>query len=74
MLSTVLPLILRATGSVLGTPSTKGLMTLRARPAREGMLRIVIPLKLYRNSIFFVGAASASWVRLLIRPPGTTTG
>src|SRR5688572_8530891 len=52
MLSTVLRLILRATGSVLGTPSTKGLMTLRARPAREGMLRIVIPLRLTATRSF----------------------
>jgi hypothetical protein len=74
ILITVLPLIIRATGRVLGTPSTRGLMALSARLAREGMLRTVIPLKLYRNSIFFAGAASARFVRLLTRPPGTKTG
>ena len=42
-------------------------MTLSARLAREGMLRTVIPLKLYRNSILFAGAASARFVRWLTR-------
>jgi hypothetical protein len=49
-------------------------MTLNARLAREGMLRTVIPLKLYRNSIFFAGTASARFVLWLTRPPGTITG
>src|SRR5215218_2467401 len=56
MLSTVLPLILRATGSVLGRQSTKGLMTLRARPARGGdaanrdSSQVVPQLDLFRGS------------------------
>jgi hypothetical protein len=74
MLSTVFPLTSIATGRSSGAPATKGRMAISARPARDGMLRTVMPLKWYRSSMRFAGAFSGKSMRCLMRPSGTRTG
>jgi hypothetical protein len=63
MLSTVFPLTIIATGRSSEAPATKGLMAVSARPARDGMLRTVMPLKWNRSSMRFAGAFSDRSIR-----------